>query len=65
VALRAMARGVPANAGCMTQFATLTPGRAVEQAVQTLLRTARPNSRWWDAAGRRSGLLGRNDLIRA
>jgi stage IV sporulation protein FB len=65
VALRAMARGVPANAVMMTQFATLTPDAPVEQAVQTLLRTSQTEFPVVDAAGRPIGLLGRNDLIRA
>jgi len=65
VALRAMARGVPASAVMMTQYATLTPDAPVEQAVQTLLRTTQTEFPVVDVAGKPVGLLGRNDLIRA
>ena len=49
----------------MTQYATLTPDRRVEDAVQTLLRTSQSEFPVVDDAGKPVGLLGRDDIIRA
>ena len=65
VAVRAMSRGVPMSAAMMTQFATLTPDAAIEEAVETLLRTSQSEFPVVDDAGQPVGVLGRNDLIRA
>jgi Zn-dependent protease/CBS domain-containing protein len=65
VALRAMARGVPASAVMMTQFASLTPDAPVEDAVQALLRTSQTEFPVVDVGGKPVGILDRNDLIRA
>jgi stage IV sporulation protein FB len=65
VALRAMSRGVPVGAAMMTQFVSLSPDDAIEDAVETLLRTSQGEFPVTDAAGRPLGLLTRNDLIRA
>ncbi len=54
VALRAVSRGVPVSHAMMTHFATLTPDEHIEEAVQTLLRPARANSRWSMAPASRS-----------
>jgi stage IV sporulation protein FB len=64
-AVRTMARGVPVTAAMMTQFATLTPETPIEEAVTTLLRTSQTEFPVIDPAGRLSGILGRNDIIRA
>ena len=55
--------GVPVSYAMMTQFATLSPEAAIDQAVQTLLQTAR----WFRSSilpGKPVGVLGRADLIR-
>ena len=65
VALRAMSRGVPVSAAMMTQFATLKPEAAIEQAVQTLLQTSQGEFPVVDDAGKPVGLLTRADIIRA
>lgn len=49
----------------MTQFATLKPDAAVEQAVQTLLQTSQSEFPVVDDAGKPVGLLSRADIIRA
>jgi Zn-dependent protease/CBS domain-containing protein len=64
VALRAMSRGVPASAAMITQFATLKPDAAIEQAVQTLLQTSQGEFPVVDDAGKPVGLLTRADIIR-
>jgi stage IV sporulation protein FB len=65
VALRTVARGVPAAAATMTRIATLTPEAHIDQAVQTLLETSQSEFPVVDAAHRPVGLLGRSDIIRA
>ena len=65
VALRAMSRGVPVGTAMMTQYATLTPEAAVEDAVQTLLRTSQSEFPVVDHDGRPVGLLTRANIIRA
>jgi stage IV sporulation protein FB len=65
VALRAMSRGVPVGAAMMTQYVTLTPDAAIDDAVQTLLRTSQSEFPVVDDKGMPVGLLTRNDLIRA
>ncbi len=65
VALRDISHGVPVGAAMMTQYATLTPDAAVEEAVQTLLRTSQGEFPVVDGAGKPVGLLSRADLIRA
>jgi Zn-dependent protease/CBS domain-containing protein len=65
IAIRAMSQGVPVSTAMMTQFATLTPEAAVEEAVETLLRTSQSEFPVVDATGKPVGLLGRGDLIRA
>jgi CBS domain-containing protein len=64
VALRAMSRGVPVGAAMMTRYATLTPDKDVEEAVQTLLATSQSEFPVVDGAGKPVGLLGRGDIIR-
>jgi stage IV sporulation protein FB len=49
----------------MTQYATLTPGAPVEEAVQTLLRTSESEFPVIDGDGKPVGLLARGDLFRA
>jgi Zn-dependent protease/CBS domain-containing protein len=64
VQVRAMSRGVPVNAGMMTQFATLSPQEQIDQAIETLLRTSQSEFPVVEN-GRLVGLLGRNDMIKA
>jgi len=64
VAVRAMSRGVPISAAMMTQFATLTPDAAIDEAVETLLRTSQNEFPVVDGAGHPVGVLSRNDVIR-
>jgi Zn-dependent protease/CBS domain-containing protein len=64
VAIRAMSRGVPVSAAMMTEYATLTPGAHIDDAVQTLLRTSQSEFPVVDTGGRPVGLLSRGDLIR-
>jgi stage IV sporulation protein FB len=65
VAVRAMSRGVPVSAAMITQFATLSPNAAVDEAVETLLRTSQSEFPVVDETSRPVGLLTRGDLIRA
>lgn len=65
VAMRAMSRGVPVGTAMMTQFATLTPEKEIEDAVKTLLDTSQSEFPVVDADGKPMGLLARNDIIRA
>jgi stage IV sporulation protein FB len=65
VALRAMSRGVPVSAAMVTQFATLKPDTAIEQAEQTLLQSSQGEFPVVDDAGKPVGLLTRPDIIRA
>ena len=65
VALRAVSRGVPVGHAMMTQFATLKPDAAIDEAVQTLLATSQGEFPVVDGAGKPVGLLGRADIIRA
>ena len=65
VASRAMSRGVPVTSAMMSQFATLSLGEHVDQAVQTMLHTRQGEFPVVDSYGRPLGLLGRNDLVRA
>jgi len=65
VAIRAVSRGVPVTAAMMTQFATLSPDQHVGAAVETLLRTSQGEFPVVDGLGRPTGVLTRNDLIRA
>ena len=65
VAVRAMSRDVPVSAAMITQFATLSPGAYIDDAVQTLLRTSQSEFPVVDGVGRPVGVLGRKDLILA
>lgn len=65
VALRAVSRGVPVSHAMMTQFATLSPGAHIDEAVQTLLQTSQGEFPVVDGAGKPIGLLDRGNLIRA
>jgi stage IV sporulation protein FB len=64
VAVRAISRGVPIRSAMITQFAPLKPDAAIDEAVETLLRTSQSEFPVVDDAGRPVGVLGRNDLIR-
>jgi stage IV sporulation protein FB len=65
VSLRAVSRGVPADAAAMTHIATLSPEAHIDEAVQTLLDTSQSEFPVLDGARRPVGLLGRADIIRA
>jgi Zn-dependent protease/CBS domain-containing protein len=65
VAVRAMTRNVPTGAAMMTQFATLSPGASIDEAVERLLRTSQNEFPVVDEAGRPVGVLGRTELIKA
>src|SRR5436305_9957299 len=65
VALRSMSRGVPVGTAMMTQFATLTPDKEIEEAVKTLLDTSQGEFPVVDGDGKPIGLLARRDIIRA
>ncbi len=65
VSLRAVSRGVPADAAAMTQIAALSPDAHIDEAVQTLLKTSQSDFPVLDGARRPVGLLGRADIIRA
>jgi Zn-dependent protease/CBS domain-containing protein len=65
VAMRAMSRGVPVSAAMQTQFATLTAQAAIDEAVETMIRTSQAEFPVIDAAGKPVGLLGRAELIGA
>jgi stage IV sporulation protein FB len=64
VALRAVSRGVPADAAAMTRIATLSPEAHIDEAVQTLLQTSQSEFPVLDGARKPIGLLGRADIIR-
>ena len=65
VAIRAMSRDVPVSAAMITEFAALTGGEHIDDAVQTLLRTSQREFPVLDGDGRLIGLLGRDGIIRA
>ncbi len=65
ISLRAVSRGVPADAAAMTRIATLSPDAHIDQAVQTLLDTSQSEFPVLDGTRRPIGLLGRADIIRA
>lgn len=65
VALRAVSRGLPLSHAMVTQFATLSPQARVDEAVQTLLQTSQGEFPVVDPGGKPTGILTRNDLIRA
>ena len=65
VALRSVARGVPAMTATMTRIATLRPDATIDAAVQVLLQTSQSEFPVVDDAHRPIGLLSRGDIIRA
>ncbi len=65
VAVRAMTRDVPVSAAMMTEFATLTPDKHIDTAIETLLRTSQSEFPVIDDGHRLVGLLDRDGMIRA
>jgi Zn-dependent protease len=64
VALRAVSRGVPVRDAMMTDFITLQPETHVDEAVETLLRTAQRTFPVVDRSGSFVGVLDRGDILR-
>jgi stage IV sporulation protein FB len=63
--LRGVSAGVPVTAAMMTRFATLMPSAAIEEAIETLLRTSQNEFPVVDADGHIVGLLDRSHIIKA
>ncbi|TAK46855.1 MAG: site-2 protease family protein [Xanthobacteraceae bacterium] len=64
VSLRTVARGMPASAATITQFATLAPGDHIENAADLMLHTSQGEFPVVDGLGRLMGVVSRADVLR-
>ncbi|WP_157016797.1 site-2 protease family protein [Mesorhizobium xinjiangense] len=65
VALRAVSQGVPVRHAMMTDFITLQPETHIDEAVETLLRTAQRTFPVVDGSGSFVGVLDRADILKS
>lgn len=63
--MKEITTGMPVSEAMITHYLTLPPEARIEQAVEGLLRTTQHEFPVVDAAGRLTGILTRDDIIRA